>query len=346
MKNLCSQEFFLHDIALEGIGLSIDEEYAIVQECYPYLARRLFTDRSPRAKKALRAMLGLSEEEEEKKALASTSSGLAFVQAGAQGEAAPKSSGGALSPSKLLEMSDGFASYTAATSDVDRDGAGQTAAVTEFIKLLLDPKGSTLQDILVEEASRLGDAATRSVLKASFVDSAPAKTVGSLLKTQKDLWDQTPLGNLVPKPLRTTFIDRPAELPQLMESLLTLSPEDEKLLQTAADLRDALSSRLSKSNDQQDMVLAERISSPNASFDTETLRNLLQNEETRQFVFEQVPGAAALARRLSAGLLRRAAFRAEKSGELSDETRQSLMDLNSRLAGFVDVPGDESESNQ
>merc|ERR1712176_1501502 len=47
---------------LEGIGLSIDENYAIVQECYPYLARRLFTDRSPRAKKALRAMLGLSED--------------------------------------------------------------------------------------------------------------------------------------------------------------------------------------------------------------------------------------------------------------------------------------------
>ena len=30
---------------LEGIGLSIDEDYAILQECYPYLARRLFTDR-------------------------------------------------------------------------------------------------------------------------------------------------------------------------------------------------------------------------------------------------------------------------------------------------------------
>merc|ERR1719421_2605785 len=44
---------------LEGIGLSIDEDYAIVQECYPYLSRRLFTDRSPRAKAALRAMLGL-----------------------------------------------------------------------------------------------------------------------------------------------------------------------------------------------------------------------------------------------------------------------------------------------
>ena len=49
---------------LEGIGLSIDENYAIVQECYPYLARRLFTDKSPRAKAALRQMLGLSADAE------------------------------------------------------------------------------------------------------------------------------------------------------------------------------------------------------------------------------------------------------------------------------------------
>merc|ERR1712176_1405606 len=47
---------------LEGIGLSVDENYAILQECYPYLARRLFTDRNPRAKYALRSMLGLKSE--------------------------------------------------------------------------------------------------------------------------------------------------------------------------------------------------------------------------------------------------------------------------------------------
>lgn len=42
---------------LEGIGLSIDEDYSILQECYPYLAKRLLTDNSPRARAALQAML-------------------------------------------------------------------------------------------------------------------------------------------------------------------------------------------------------------------------------------------------------------------------------------------------
>ena len=35
---------------LEGIGLSINDEYSILQECYPYLAKRLFTDDSARAR--------------------------------------------------------------------------------------------------------------------------------------------------------------------------------------------------------------------------------------------------------------------------------------------------------
>ena len=42
---------------LEGIGLQSNPDYAIAQECYPYLARRLFTDDSPRGKAALREML-------------------------------------------------------------------------------------------------------------------------------------------------------------------------------------------------------------------------------------------------------------------------------------------------
>jgi aarF domain-containing kinase len=42
---------------LEGIGLAADPDYAIVEECYPYLAKRLLTDDSPRARAALRYFL-------------------------------------------------------------------------------------------------------------------------------------------------------------------------------------------------------------------------------------------------------------------------------------------------
>ncbi|EOD32133.1 hypothetical protein EMIHUDRAFT_63514, partial [Emiliania huxleyi CCMP1516] len=42
---------------LEGIGLSSDSNYAILKECFPYLAKRLLSDDSPRARGALRTLL-------------------------------------------------------------------------------------------------------------------------------------------------------------------------------------------------------------------------------------------------------------------------------------------------
>lgn len=334
---------------LEGIGLSIDENYAIVQECYPYLARRLFTDRSPRAKRALRAMLGLSEEEMVQHKVStehkSQDTALTFVQEGTVAAVNGKTRGGTLSPSKLLEMSDGFASYTAATADVDRDGAGQTAAVLEFTKLLLDEKGSTLQDILIEETARLGDAATRSALKASLVDSAPAKAAASVLRAQRELLENSPLNRVLPKPIKEAIVDRPAELPELIEALLSKSEEDEKILNTANELGTVLSTRLSGNGQGDNNDSVKRISSPNAAagLDSEMIRNLLADEETRQLILDQAPGVAALGRRLGAGLLRRAAYRADKADLLPEETRKQLVDLNSRLAKAIDVPQEETE---
>lgn len=42
---------------LEGIGLSVDGDYSILQQCYPYLSKRLLSDNSPRSKNALKLML-------------------------------------------------------------------------------------------------------------------------------------------------------------------------------------------------------------------------------------------------------------------------------------------------
>lgn len=97
------------------LGLSVNEDYAIIQECYPYLARRLFTDNSPRAKAALREMLfggPLNSIDSDNKSI--------------------------LSPNKLLEMSSGFTSYTASTTQVDLDGQGsQVSPILENNMILL-----------------------------------------------------------------------------------------------------------------------------------------------------------------------------------------------------------------
>ena len=125
-----------------------------MQECYPYLARRLFTDRSPRAKTALRAMLGLSPLDVDgvvvptalgKAPQPQSAFGALMGDIGGGGGGAAGGKSGMLSPAKLIEMSDQFAEATAVQASVDRDGAGAAAAARELTNLVLAPEGSTLQ---------------------------------------------------------------------------------------------------------------------------------------------------------------------------------------------------------
>ena len=42
---------------IEGIALRVDPSYSIVQECFPYIARRLLSDNHPRTRAALQQLL-------------------------------------------------------------------------------------------------------------------------------------------------------------------------------------------------------------------------------------------------------------------------------------------------
>ena len=315
---------------LEGIGLSIDENYAIIQECYPYLARRLFTDRNPRAKKALKAMLGLSDDEN----ISEDSSALHAVKVGTGSE--PKG----LSTSKLLEMSEGFGSYTAATADADRDGKGQAAAIAEFTKLFLDPKGSALQDVLVDETAKLGDAVARSALRSALVESPAAKATASAL--------------------RAAPINSVADLPGMLEQLVSETAEDERVLSNARGLGDALGSQLFNGEEMvgeannEGVSVSERVRGALASQMSDgalgvpralpSLPPALSDENTRRAIAEQLPGAALLGRRIGAGLLRRAAYRAEQSSILPEATRTALVGANTALADAIE-PTDAQVEN-
>ena len=320
---------------LEGIGLSIDENYAIVQECYPYLAQRLFTDRSPRAKKALRAMLGLTEESEEQ-----SQSSLAIVQAGA-GTARK-----GLSPAKLLEMTEGFNSYTAATADVDRDGKGKMAAVTEFSKLFLDPKGSTLQDILVDEVAKFGDATTRAALRRAFVESPPARFSSSFIRGPKEFLDKNEeISRFIPGLLREAFVERPVRLTTALESLVQSTEEDERILSTAQELADILRPQLLSafSRNETNAIGAIPVAidgKESGGSSSSALAALLADEETRNALQEQLPGLSSLGRRVGASLLRRAAYRTDKSHAIPETARKRIKEANEALALKIEPEND------
>lgn len=121
---------------LEGIGLSSDSNYSILQECYPYLAKRLLSDDSPRARGALRMLLyGKGDE---------------------------------LDLSKVQELSDGFESYTSSTASVEsgqgRSEEGRDATIEQLADVILSEDSNYVQDLLLRESAVALDATIRDTL--------------------------------------------------------------------------------------------------------------------------------------------------------------------------------------
>ena len=42
---------------VQGLGLSVDENFAVVDECFPYIARRMLSDDDPRIRESLRTFI-------------------------------------------------------------------------------------------------------------------------------------------------------------------------------------------------------------------------------------------------------------------------------------------------
>ena len=121
---------------LEGIGLSSDANYSIIQECWPYLAKRLLSDDSPRAQGALRTLLyGKGDE---------------------------------LDLSKVTELSSGFESYTSSTSSVEsgqgRSNAGQNIALEQITNVILSEDSNYVQDLILHESALALDATIRNIV--------------------------------------------------------------------------------------------------------------------------------------------------------------------------------------
>jgi hypothetical protein len=124
---------------LEGIGLSADADYAILQECFPYLAKRLLSDDSPRARGALRTLLyGQGDE---------------------------------LNLDQLQKVTRGLESYTTSTASVasstGESDAGRTAALEQIAAVLLAEDGNYVQSLVLREAAVALDAAGRRRLAST-----------------------------------------------------------------------------------------------------------------------------------------------------------------------------------
>jgi len=286
---------------LEGIGLNQDEDYSIAQECYPYLARRLFTDNSPRAQEALRQML---------------------YGSGGTGQ---------LNVARLEELASGFQSYTAGTQSVDRT-QGLDKAATQAAELVLSPEGNFIQQVLLEEIAALVDASGRAAL-----GRATANPVGQI--AMEALRQQRNFAQQLPAPLRLAFL--PAELAIDTLELLKPEQEDTDALEVANKLWelvqrggktevDDLASDIGLKGSGTDSGPAG--AGAGAGFGLSQAQLLQQvrlprdQEEVQQLVSrlrELQPGVAATSARFLSILLQRSASRLEESLDLHQQTMSS-----------------------
>ncbi|QDZ18818.1 ABC1 domain-containing protein [Chloropicon primus] len=119
---------------LEGIGLATDPSYSLASEAFPFVARRLLTDRSEATSKALKCML--------------------------YGENGTK-----LSVEQAKQLAQAFGEYSVMTDDVaPAEPGSMPVGVKEALRVAFAPEGGPLQDIMLKEMARLSGATIATVM--------------------------------------------------------------------------------------------------------------------------------------------------------------------------------------
>eukprot|EP00614_Pseudopedinella_elastica_P005859 CAMPEP_0172590974 /NCGR_PEP_ID=MMETSP1068-20121228/9682_1 /TAXON_ID=35684 /ORGANISM="Pseudopedinella elastica, Strain CCMP716" /LENGTH=846 /DNA_ID=CAMNT_0013387185 /DNA_START=196 /DNA_END=2736 /DNA_ORIENTATION=+ len=183
---------------LEGIGLSGDTNYSILKECFPYLAKRLLSDDSPRARGALRTLLyGQGDE---------------------------------LDLRKLQEVTSGLESYTSSTASVassrGESGEGRSAAAGQLASVVLAEESNFVQELLLRETAVALDATVRDLALSA---SSPLAALRNLPPPPRL---PGPLGPLL-APLTL-----PLDLAQAALELQALDARDERRLENVRILTD------------------------------------------------------------------------------------------------------------
>lgn len=256
---------------LEGLGLSVDDNFAVVDECFPYIARRMLSDDSPRMREALRTFI--------------------------------YDSNNRLNVERLEDVAKGFSSFTN-TMDADalpmkRGEGGKSkpmdAATRDLLTLLFSPEGNYLQELLVDEAVRAVDALSRDAvvqLWQRLAVSAPATIALALLPTPLGL-PAAMVPGLNTLPLLSILAARNT-------GAINLSLEDEANLETLRRLTGIFAIL--------NQQLSSNSSAPRVQISSILQQEGLA-EETRTLLQLTAPGAASIARRFAQKLSQRVSER-------------------------------------
>ncbi|CAE7294479.1 unnamed protein product [Symbiodinium microadriaticum] len=153
---------------LEGLGLKTNENFAIVKECFPYIARRLITDDSFRMREALRSYLYKGRSRIAVSRIDELATGFgnftnlmnafgSWVRKGSRTESA--AAGG-------IQIEQNGQNGTHEQSNGQSNGRVREvdSATREIAEVVFSPDGNFLQDLLIEEGVAAIDALSRASL--------------------------------------------------------------------------------------------------------------------------------------------------------------------------------------
>lgn len=181
---------------LEGIALVGNPNFAIIDEAYPYIARRLMTDKSPRLRAALRYMvygkegqfdaerlIDLLEALEKFKAVRDEGDGSAFKVDGVRGSRQVGAAGDFLG-SQAVDTSERDTDVGGGRFRISNDSNSgfnsqvlqqqqqqqqeDREAAREALRFFFSPEGEPFRDFLLEEIVTVVDASSREAIQELF----------------------------------------------------------------------------------------------------------------------------------------------------------------------------------
>mmetsp|Transcript_16307 Transcript_16307/g.35263 ORF Transcript_16307/g.35263 Transcript_16307/m.35263 type:complete len:1034 (+) Transcript_16307:166-3267(+) len=202
---------------IEGVALKADPDYAIVQECLPYLSRRLLTDNNPRMRAALRQLLyGNSNRLDVERLQRLISAFSAFTTSPNSAESR------AMGPTFALAY-DEQVKGKRYRSMREEEGPILNEAAKEALKVVFAKDGSYAQELIVEELVAAIDAMSREALSEALRLVMSSATTVAALRSMEALGPLRAM--LMPLPL-------PMEMLYSIEPAVQLTKEDRQALNT------------------------------------------------------------------------------------------------------------------
>lgn len=162
---------------LEGIALVGNPEFAIVDEAYPFIAKMIMTDRSPRLRAAFRYMvygktqvfdvdrvIDMLQALEKFVAIKDSGDGSAFKVDGMRGGVFVGRAGDSVGTKALESSSSSSAIITAVSSPMSASAAPATDSARAALKFFFSDDGDLFRELILDEISGGIDALSRDVI--------------------------------------------------------------------------------------------------------------------------------------------------------------------------------------